>query len=352
MPRTTKGPQPLTGPARSLANLTTSRTIRRSLEEQNRIIQHYQYLQQTGISNAEAARRANIPRSTVQRWLRNDRAPTAPTFTTQHSVPVADCIRILSDTREPNRSLLLDALFSLIVWLRWPNGEERFDLALMACALGYSIEDRSKPFLADLSSQSIEFLSTRVRLDALIDIFHASGRDVPWFDYNIREFPLDFDSNDASLRNDEDVCRDIVWLFLNHEIYYRRSNLSLALIHGSLNKILEGYDYISYDGLKKIWSNSAQSAIFHYVLKSSNELRLDLNPTLSSFRNQVNDVLVARDKLQLFFGRCKWVTEELRNRLHPHTFATIKALPFPRSLKSEHFRQAGRQFVSRSTPRT
>ena len=163
--------------------LTRAPSIRHTQSAQDWILEQLVEAQRQGVTREDFARKHRVSVRSIYRW-QQQRFSDADTV--KHDVSrdlsIEAALARLIDDRVTDRLLLLEALFKLIAWLRWPATPNNHPAAITACIVTYLSAGQSVKTLEQLDEGELSLVLRHVRIDVLRRVCTGQNLSVPSFD--------------------------------------------------------------------------------------------------------------------------------------------------------------------------
>ena len=301
---------------------------RRSVAEWERIVAEYNKAIKEGMSTDIASQMVEAPFSSIYRWMerltdckiKDDEDKFYRTI--QHSIVV------LTDINQYDHCAQLEAIFTLIIWYRWPKLQNNFDLAMMTCVASYLSQAYKTSYVTELSDPYSNLACKYLNLDVLSKLCSADPPELPHFGiYNYYEHPY----------SETDLASDIVWFAIAYASSREGSKnfASLGKAHfASQNGIFRFNSRNAPSSFRKIWRKSGAPRAFFYIEKYHQGVELFVDPSSKSFSEEVDELLNDPVRLRLHFAKCRGAVELLQVRLDRRALTEIRFPEFPSDLEA------------------
>ena len=316
--------------------LTRAPSIRHTQSAQDWILEQLVEAQRQGLTREDFARKHRVSVRSIYRWQQQR---FSDAHTVKHDVSrdlsIAGALARLIDDRVTDRLLLLEALFKLIAWLRWPATPNNHPAAIAACIVTYLSAGQSVETLEQLDAAELSLVLRHVRIDVLRRVCTGQSISVPSFDiWPLRDQPYD----------ELDFLANISWFLLAYQpptTDYRDAVSLNKAYFASQNGIFRYKWPLSHNTFKKYWSLYGAAAPFLYVERFHSNLEFVLNPIHADFAESVDTLIADRTKLREYLSLCRAAVDMLSSRLDRRSLQAMHLPSFPIGLEAEPFHPPG-----------
>ncbi|MER9444916.1 hypothetical protein NKI79_26765 [Mesorhizobium sp. M0340] len=284
------------------------------------------------MTQTAAAKLTAVPWRTLNRWEDERRFSATKKDTAEGKMAVENSIRVLSEHQSFSEGEVINALFAMAAWRRWPDLVHSHSAYVMLLHSSYLSKKYGFKKFSQLNEKQKLSFGDSIDLNDICRLILGTLHAPLYFD---------LDGIDPKVKySKRDLSADVGSFFIN-----AKANGVAPSINNSF-RILEAGAFtkpftMGEKAFRGFWRDNASVMPFDYVEAHGHRgLEFDLDPEDPGFVDQFDALLNKLPEVAQYIAACKWAVGEFKSALDLRALRTIWFPDFPSSVQARQLRPA------------